>query len=205
MMKKMMMIAAMMAATLSANAQNQEAGDMYVRPMVGATLSTITGEHADNAKMKIGLVGGAEFGYHVTNQFALTGGLLVSMQGSKMEDTQLWRDFKTTLTYLNVPIMANYYIVKGLAIKAGIQPGFMLSLKGKGQAMDDFGWKDYESTSTEDAKKFDLSIPMGLSYEFNDFVIDARYNLGLLSINKDSNLKQKNGVIMVTLGYKIPL
>jgi hypothetical protein len=46
---------------------------------------------------------------------------------------------------------------------------------------------------------------MGLSYEFSDFVIDARYNLGLTNVNKASDVKAKNAVIMLTLGYKINL
>ena len=52
-------------------------------------------------------------------------------------------------------------------------------------------------------KKFDLSIPLGLSYEFSDFVIDARYNLGLTKIAED--MDGKNSVIMLTVGYKISL
>ena len=50
-----------------------------------------------------------------------------------------------------------------------------------------------------------LSIPLGLSYEFDDFVIDARYNLGLTNVSDSEGTKIKNGVIMLTVGYKIPL
>ena len=64
---------------------------------------------------------------------------------------------------------------------------------------------DVEFTDTDGMKKFDLSIPLGLSYEFDDFVIDARYNLGLTNIYDSDNVKVKNSVIMLTVGYKIPL
>ena len=47
-MKKLMMIAAMMLMSISAFAQ--EAGEMYIKPMVGATFSTIT--DFDNSKFK---------------------------------------------------------------------------------------------------------------------------------------------------------
>ncbi len=63
---------------------------------------------------------------------------------------------------------------------------------------------------------------MGISYEFGDFVIDARYNLGLLNIAKTEkdreyhsenvsitvhshDVKVKNSYFMLTLGYKINL
>lgn len=45
---------------------------------------------------------------------------------------------------------------------------------------------------------------MGISYEFSNFIIDARYNLGLTRVTKDPSPSSKNSVIMLTLGYKIP-
>ena len=198
-MKKLMMIAALMVATLSANAQQ-----MFIKPMVGGTLATLTGD-ADGAKMKLGLAAGAEFGYNINDMFAVTAGALVSLQGAKYDDTQYTKDMSTNLTYLNIPILANVYIVPGLAIKAGVQPGFLLSSKSKGKELIGSGtWDEYEVTGTDGLKKFDLSIPLGLSYEFSDFVIDARYNLGLTNINDHGSAKVKNGVIMLTVGYKIP-
>ena len=184
-------------AAVSASAQN-----MFVKPMVGGTLSTFTGD-AEDVKMKFGFVGGAEFGYMVTPEFAVTAGLLASMQGAASKDNVFTKDFKTTLTYLNIPILANYYVAPGLAIKAGVQPGFMLSRKTSYTDLTDH--IDVEDTSTDGMKKFDFSIPLGLSYEFRDFVSDARYNLGLTNIYDSDNMKVKNGVIMLTVGYKIPL
>lgn len=184
-------------AAVSASAQN-----MFVKPMAGGTLSTFTGD-AEDVKMKFGFVGGAEFGYMVTPEFAVTAGLLASMQGAASKDNVFTKDFKTTLTYLNIPILANYYVAPGLAIKAGVQPGFMLSRKTSYTDLTDH--IDVEDTSTDGMKKFDFSIPLGLSYEFSDFVIDARYNLGLTNIYDSDNMKVKNGVIMLTVGYKIPL
>ena len=200
-----MMVAVAMMTAVSANAQSES--NMWVKPMVGGTLATIT--KVSDTKMKFGLVAGAEFGYHVIEPLAISGGLLVSMQGTKAKDNPAMQDFSWTTTYLNIPIMANYYIVKGLAVKAGIQPGFLLGSKVKYKVNEGMGWFDFESTSTDNMKKFDLSIPMGLSYEFSNFVIDARYNLGLTKIAKDSgNVMDgdaKNSVIMLTVGYKIPL
>ena len=186
---------------MSLNAQQ-----MFIKPMVGGTLSTLTGDVKDT-KMKIGLVGGAEFGYQVADPFAVTVGALVSMQGTGIKDNDFLKDCSTTLTYLNIPILANYYIIPGLAVKAGIQPGFLLALKKKGSEHYSGGWHDYDSTDKDGTKSFDLSIPLGLSYEFSDFVIDARYNLGLTNINDEEHAddyKIKNSVIMLTLGYKIP-
>jgi hypothetical protein len=203
--KFLMMVAVAMMTAVSANAQSEN--NMFIKPMVGGTLSTVT--KAENTKMKLGLVAGAEFGYHVIEPLAITGGLLVSMQGSGYKDqANLVKDYSWTTTYLNIPILANYYIVKGLAVKAGIQPGFMLSSKVKFEQYDEGRWESIENTSKDGLKKFDLSIPLGLSYEIADFVIDARYNLGLTKvIDQNENISNgaKNSVIMLTVGYKIPL
>ena len=118
-MKKLMIIAAMMVVSVCANAQ------MFVKPMVGGTLSTITGDNTDNYKFKVGLVAGGEFGYFITDKFAATAGLLYTMEGTKIKHA----DHNTNLEYLNIPVLANYYIIPGLAVKAGIQPGFLTKAK----------------------------------------------------------------------------
>ena len=198
-MKKLFVIAALMVATLSANAQQ-----MFIKPMVGGTLATLTGDTEGN-KMKLGLVAGAEFGYNINDMFAVTAGALVSLQGSKFDDNSYQKDITTNLTYLNIPILANVYIAPGLAIKAGVQPGFLLSRKTKLDELVGSGtWTSVEHPSTDGMKKVDFSLPLGLSYEISDFVIDARYNLGLTNINDTDSYKSKNGVIMLTVGYKIP-
>ena len=125
------------------------------------------------------------------------------------------------LGYVNVPVIANVYVAKGLALKAGVQFGFMTSAKtdidvtlpvvGKYNIVDNGDIKDYMNTT-------DISIPMGISYEYNNFVLDARYNLGLTKIGKDnkdvSNIANtlgvkyddtKNSVFQITLGYKFDL
>ena len=67
-MKKIMMIAAMMIATISASAQN-EVGQLTLQPKAGINLSNITGEN--DTKMKIGLVAGVEAEYGISENFGL--------------------------------------------------------------------------------------------------------------------------------------
>lgn len=187
-MKKLFVMAVVaLMTTVSVNAQQ-----MFIKPMVGGTLTTLTGDVSDN-KMKVGLVAGAEFGYNFAENMGVTAGLLYSMQGTAAKNS----DDNWNMDYLNIPVLFNYYIVPGFAVKAGVQPGFLMRAK-----YGDHDWKDY-------CEKFDLSIPMGLSYEISDFVIDARYNLGVTNILKDNkgliwDGKAKNSVIMLTVGYKIP-
>ena len=54
-----------------------------------------------------------------------------------------------------------------------------------------------------------LNIPVvGLSYEYNNFVLDGRYNWGVTKINKHSMKgvdDTRNSVFQITLGYKFSL
>ncbi len=184
-MKKLMMIAAMMIAAISANAQN-EVGQITLQPKVGINISKITG---DGAKTTVGLAAGVEAEYGVAENFGITAGVLYSMQGYKEEGA----DKKSGMDYINIPILAQYYVVKGLAIKAGVQPGFLVRAKEDGDSFSD------------ECKKFDFSIPVGLSYEYQNFVLDARYNIGLTKTFKEATEKTKNSVFQITLGYKFAL
>ena len=184
------MIAALMVASLSVSAQG-----LFIKPMAGGTLATMTGD-VEHLKLKVGFVGGAELGYQFNNNFALTAGALYSMQGAKFDSDKT--KYNLNLDYVNVPVMLAVYPVEGFGIKAGVQFGFLVNAKEGDDNIKDF----YE--------KSDLSIPLGLSYEFDDVAVDLRYNLGISNImNKDLanalDSKIRNGVIMLTIGYKIPL
>ena len=183
-MKKFMMMVAMAFATLTASAQ-AEAGTLTLKPLVGINVANITDGGGD---AKVGLAAGAELGYQLNESFAVTAGAIYSMQGAKNDGV------KMNLDYINIPILANFYITKGLAVKAGIQPAF----KVKSEA-------EYEGVSgdVEGIKSFDLSIPVGLSYEISDFVIDARYNWGMTKVLE--GFDSKNTVFQFTVGYKFAL
>ncbi|MBR6962707.1 MAG: PorT family protein [Prevotella sp.] len=203
-MKKLFLIAVAMLATLSVSAQSAP-GSFSLKPMVGATLSSVRGSDADGVKMKFGLVAGTEGIYQVSDMFALSGGLLYSMQGFKT-DTSL--DLKVNTEYLNVPILANVYVARGLALKAGVQLGFLTKAKAKGK----YGNIEEDIDIKDSMKSLDLSIPVGVSYEINNsFTIDARYNFGLSKIAKDDDhhydytAKTYNSVFMLTLGYKFDM
>ena len=131
-MKKILMVAAMMIATLSANAQN-EVGQFTLKPMAGVNLTTLT--KTDDSKLRVGLAAGVEAEYGVAENFSLSLGALYSMQGVKFTEKGSGATLDVTykLDYINIPVLANYYLFKGFAIKAGIQPAFKASAKVKAE------------------------------------------------------------------------
>ena len=210
-MKKLFFTAAVVMCSLTAFAQSKE-GSFNILPKAGINISNLSNK--DNAKVKVGFTAGAEAEYQLTKQLSLSAGALFSMQGAK--STTVFRevdnttkeirevDIKNTMEfdYINVPILANYYIIEGLAVKLGIQPGFNIIAKRK---RTDGVEKESKNLSDlgVDVRKVDISIPIGISYEFNDFVVDARFNLGLTEVA--DLVKSKNRVFQITFGYQIDL
>ena len=188
-MKKLFLMAVVMLASVASYAQHA-VGSFTLQPKIGMNIADLT--DADDSDVRIGLAAGAEFEYQVTDMISVSAGALYSMQGCKYDDVTV------KLDYINVPILANVYVVKGLAVKLGIQPGFNVSHKlsvAKGSTSG--------STDIPGVKSVDLSIPVGLSYEYSNFVFDARYNFGVTKVADDAD--SKNSVFQFTLGYKFAL
>ncbi len=200
-MKKLLIVASVLMFSVGAFAQH-EVGALTIQPKVGLNIANYT--DSDDSDPRIGFAAGAEFEYQITQMFSLSTGLLYSMQGAKESATSQGVKVKMTAKtdYINIPILANIYVAQGFALKFGIQPGFNVnsSYTASAQGIDVSGSL---SDVGVDIKSFDFAIPVGLSYEFNNFVIDGRYNIGVTKMvdNDDS----KNSVFQFTVGYKFKL
>jgi predicted porin len=189
-MKKLILMAAVMLASVGAYAQHA-VGSFNLQPKVGLNIANVT--DIDNTDARVGLAAGAELEYQATDLLSISAGALYSQQGYKLDNIGTGK-----LDYINVPIMANVYVVKGLAVKLGLQPGFNVNSSFKTDKV--FGGT---VESDRDAKSVDLSIPVGISYEYNNIQLDARYNWGLTKVAEGSDAK--NSVFQITLGYKFDL
>ena len=128
-------------------------------------------------------------------------------------------------------ISGSWTTIGGEKDKARI--GFVAGLEGEYYAADWFGLavglnyaqqgfkfeaEDYKETTKLDYLKLDsqdikdlcnkvnFAIPIGVSYEIENVVLDLRYNLGLNKTNKaDNGNKARTDLIQITLGYKFNL
>ncbi len=163
--------------------------------MVGLTESTLT---ADLYKGKLGFIGGVEGAYQISNRIGASVGLLYAMQGAKYDYLDKG-DLSTVsesvkLNSLNIPVLCNVYLWKGLAVKAGVQPEILLSAKNG-------------SVDVKDAcSSVNVSIPVGASYDFPfGLTVDARYNIGVTNVEKESSTSNSNMTFQITAGYKFAL
>lgn len=195
-MKKILLMAVVMLASVASYAQ-QAVGTFTLQPKIGMNVASLT--KCDGCDPRIGLAAGVEAEYQATDIVSVSAGLIYSMQGNKAKAEGVTQT--TKLDYINIPILANVYVTKGLAVKLGVQPAFNVSDKVKlsgGKAS-----VEAEDVGADGAESFDFSFPVGLSYEFNNVVIDARYNFGVTNIAEGGDAK--NSVFQFTLGYKFAL
>ena len=204
-MRKSFLLFAMLMATLTVRAQYEE-GDILIQPRVGITISNITG----GDKSKINVTYGVEFERLFTDQLSIAAGVLFTDQGCKYDilyDTypNQSKYTKMNLYYGALPITVNYYVLPGLALKAGIQPAFRVKANIEyGSEKLDFDKMVSTLYPGEEVKMntFDLSIPVGFSYEYNRVTLDARYNIGVTKLISGSIETVHNKVFAITLGYK---
>lgn len=212
------------------------AGTFSLIPRVGATLSNITNETvvhslgsqqvALDSKTRLGMMIGADLQYQLSELIAVSLGAFFQQAGCNYEDTDLaqagpgqyevLRDSRTTIQYLAAPLMAHLYVSPGFSLNLGVQAAFALSNRMYSNSTTVTVGKDGSYTYTGEADVIDaknafvnnveLSIPVGISYEKEHVVVDARYLFGLSKVYKgllDHN--NRNRVFIISAGYKFDI
>lgn len=205
-MKRLIISLAILLPTVAAMAQHEE-GDFTIQPKVGLNIATLSDADKSITDLHFGL----EAEYMMSDNLSLGFGAILSNQGGKYDflDENGKNKYTVDLDYVHVPILVSYYVLPGLAVKAGIQPGFKMRAKAKFDDatvdLDDLYKVDHLYTG-EDVKisTFDLSVPVGVSYEYMNFVLDARYNWGLMKVVNVGDAFY-NRCFMLSLGYKFAL
>ena len=188
--------------TISASAQS-EAGSFTLQPNVGITYTTATSDGGKNADPAIALTAGVEGMYMVNEKFGAALGLNFtvhnvsrnvfignySVGGYPKNEDVIYSNY-----YFNIPITANYYVMPGLALKAGIAMNILSTAKidGKDKVLGENVKDMYKSTF--------FSVPVGASYEINDFVFNLRYNFGIGKAFKGAD--GSFNALSFTVGYK---
>ena len=240
-MKRINMLAVTLAITLGVVAQNQK-GTFSIRPMAGISIANLSSSLDDYYHNQVGLTAGIEVEYAVSNQAGISLGVIYSQQGAEIDgSTDLrytddngqqhaeYSEYKGHLraNYINLPLMVNYYIpvVRGLAIKAGIQVGLRSDERLKADQLserhaylpssDVFTMQpsglvaemwSMVFNETDVSKSVDFGILVGLSYEYKNVTLDARYCFGLTKTDKILEAEDnRNRTFSVTLGYRFNL
>ncbi len=221
-----------LALTLLFTISNMTAQEESVRfgAKAGLNLSNIKGDLTSDFKTRISFHIGALVEIPLSDRFAFQPELLYSSQGAKFEfkegnnevivvengkfvdvSENQYEEKETIIrNYINIPLMAKYYVAEGFSIQAGPQVGFLTSAKTKGENTDVYNSKKtvekYDIDSTAGLSKVDFSLNFGLGYQLEAGIFfEGRYNLGLSNVidsKEIKKVKRSNSVIQFSVGYK---
>lgn len=186
-------------------------------------------DHTFNTNYKLGFTGGLDLQYQFTPVVAVSVGASYTQAGSHSGDFENTyqnhfygvHDIRFTTGYVDVPVLSHIYVVKNFSVNAGLQASFLTNAKlsyettAYERLVDEAGietgeikysQKDAETKidKKDEMKSTQFYIPLGVSVEYENVVIDGRYNIPLTK-NDSHDFYGKNKIFQVTVGYKFNL
>ncbi len=229
MMKKFLLFLPLFFLSVTMQAQQDTYWRIY--PKVGFNLSKFPNDkfYAGDleiahltSRYKQAFTGGVELSVERGKLSAITG-LMYSNRGTKYNDytyedayiQEKVSGVQYSLHYLELPLMGGFEIFDGLKLKAGVQFGYLLNAQYMMSSITSEKKKDgqlvvketdiIDMSVTDSFKKFDFSIPVGVSYEFSNVLLDARYVIGLTNNSKSSATNARHSGFIFTVGYGFDL
>lgn len=197
-MRKKVVILFIVFFHFSVNAQNIRYG---IR--TGLNLSNFKGEiDQENFNALLGFQFGGFAEYKITDEFSIQSELNYSIQGAKYNFSYTTSNYyyfengKYILNYVNIPILVKYYITEDISIIGGTQTNILLNAKMEYNV----NGESNVATVKEIFKTSNFNFTLGACYNITkNILLDARYNVGLTSIEKDYNVK--NNLAQLSIGY----
>ena len=161
----------------------------------GLNLADVT--NVTDSKTKVGFNVGALVDIAINEKLHFQPEVLYSTQGTKISTSGV--DFNFNLDYINIPVMAKYYVADKFNIQAGPQLGFLIAATASNNGNS--------INVKENFKSFDFGLNFGLGYDIGtNILLDVRYNLGLAGLSKQAvpagEKDGSNRVLSLSFGYK---
>ena len=183
-MKKLLLVVAVALIAFNVSAQ-----DVNFGVKAGVNFASIGGDDTGDLSSLTSFHAGVVAEIPLSDKFSFQPELVYSAQGATLDADG---DVDIKLDYINVPLLAKFYVADNFSLYAGPQIGFLASAK-----VEDEDIKD-------SVKSIDFGINLGLGYKMESGLnFAAGYNLGLSDINDDSEESgsNQNGVFQVSVGY----
>ena len=188
-----LMTAFLITGIASAQHGNTPAGHVNIGLKGGLNVYNVHNDNNTKYDPRVGYHFGLLGHIHFNRQFAFQPEIVYSAQGAKYKINN--ETIKYNLDYVNVPVLFQYMFDNGFRLQAGPQVGILVSAKLKNN--------DNTTDVKNDLKPIDFGVSIGASYVFppTGFGIDARYNLGLSNINKNSSVNSTNRGLQLGIFY----
>ena len=210
-MKKVLFFAALLLFSMvTINAQDVKFG-----AKAGVNFASITGDDTDDLDGRTAFHLGVVAEIPISEKFSFQPELLYSAQGASQKSSfdefnyEVKEELTGKLDYLNLPLMAKFYVADGFSLEAGPQIGFLLSAKADYEFSASGGGEDYSESDSidlkDETKSIDFGANFGVGYKMESGLnFGIRYNLGLSNINDgegSDDFKNQNGVFQISVGY----
>lgn len=210
-------------------------GQISIVPRVGVSVSRMTASYfpSSNVTWNVGskarssFAGGVDAWYQASDLLALSLGVGYEEGGCRFDDYEIsadkesgegqaWHDAAVKLRYLTLPVMGHLYIAPGLSVNAGLRAGWLVDNRAQQEIQhtrydkENGRWAptNNEKIVDDDDSYYngmELSLPLGVSYEVQHVILDARYEIGLTKLYKHGLSDAHGGRLNVTVGYRIDL
>lgn len=171
----------------------------------GLNLANFIGDDVEGADMRIAYHFGGYVNIGFSEALSLQPELLYNSVGAKSSYSEEGATVDETykMNYISVPVSL-VYSFGNFNIQAGPQISFLASAKHDMSA--EFLGQSIEVSEDikEGFKGMDLAVNLGLCASFGKLSAAARYGIGLSQLpDTDEDVKMKNGVIQLSLGYRL--
>lgn len=165
----------------------------------GLNLTNWAGGDVEGTSSLVGFHVGGFAEIKIIDKLAIQPELLFSTQGTQVDGNALTGDWDIKTNYINIPVLAKYYIVDKFSVEAGPQLGFLVSAKVDGEDVKD------------SFKTVDFGFNLGAGYHFTENIsVNLRYTIGLSPLADDADIDNegdyydsaKNSVLALSFAYK---
>jgi hypothetical protein len=190
-------------------------GDLNFSVNGGGTLSNFNFNGESDRNMIIGYTIGIACEYGITDAFYVQSGLSLLSKGAKAKEDGLGDVLKVSATfrptYLQIPMHAAYKfdINENVKLLLNAGPYLAFGVGGKTSVETKYSGNREVTEKTDffgddifQHKNFDLGIGMGVGVELEKLVFNLGYDMGLLDIDRMSNVSTRTQSTALTVGYK---
>jgi hypothetical protein len=199
-------------AAASAAAQNVTAGVkagfvLNSIPNAGQVIDQISGVESVDVSAKVGLTGGGFVQFAFNDQFSLQPEMQFVMKGVNLDLANNAGTASAKVNYLEFPVFLRFNRRLNDTLRGFVMAGPAFSVKvGTGGTLDGVsGTSDFDIDPAIGSRDFGLAFAGGL--EWQNFLIEARYVLGLTDIATDIYFHEDeltNRSFSIMVGLRLP-
>jgi opacity protein-like surface antigen len=182
-------LVALILAFFTASASAQTSGGLKG----GVGFASISAENEEITEFftdsRTGFIVGGFVDVPVSDRFTFVIEGLYSQKGAKSTFSEQGFSVNSTakVDYIEIPILANFPFNRTARVHPFVYGGVAPAFKVSAKMVSEFGTEEDEEDLDDEIESMDLGLVFGGGVRFGLFAIEARYNLGLMNLNTESD------------------